>query len=76
MVTLDGVVVDRITAEARTRTPRPGLVLVALLARLLWLLGYLPGLVVTGVWFAASWSAAAVRLGWREARARPGGEGR
>jgi hypothetical protein len=76
MVVLDATAVDRITAEARTRAPRPGRTLLALLAGLLYLVGYVPATVCSAVGFAAAWSAAAVRLGWREARARPGGESR
>jgi hypothetical protein len=72
MVTIDATVVDRVSAEAR-RSVRPGVALLLALARLLWLVGYLPGLALSMASLGARWVLAAVRLGWRDAR-RPGGE--
>jgi hypothetical protein len=59
---LDRVPVDRIRDEAREI--HVGRVLLSLLVGFFWLLGWLAGKVVLGVQFCA----AAVKVGWLEAR--------
>jgi hypothetical protein len=63
---LDTVPVDRITARAREA--HPGQALIALIAGVLFGLGWLAFKVVRVLWFAAVWCAFAVAEGWREAR--------
>jgi hypothetical protein len=65
----DGVLVDRITAEAREiRFWRTVLMVIA---AVLFAIGWTVAKVFTVVWLVLTWSAAAVRVGWREAR-KPG----
>ncbi len=71
--------VDRITAQAR-QWPF-GRTMLGLLAWLLVGVGRLTYAVFAAVWLAATWSAAAVKVGWDDARAarasqvsRPGDE--
>jgi hypothetical protein len=64
---LERVPVDRIRAEARqiefART------LLTLFAGLFFVIGWVAG----RTWGAVAWSAAAVKVGWQEARKPPGG---
>lgn len=66
MAMLAEVPVERITAEARQmqfwRT------VLTLVGALLIVVGRCAYWAFAGLWLAASWSAAAVRVGWREAR--------
>jgi hypothetical protein len=64
----------RIAAQARTWTPRMVLlsVLRGLLSLVAWVLlgaGKVAYWVFAGVWLALTWSAAAVKVGWADARA-------
>lgn len=63
---LERVPIEEINKQARevsfTRT------LLALLAALLYALGWGAAKLVAVAWLAAAWSATAVRLGWQEAR--------
>lgn len=62
---LKGVPVDRIRAEARqirfTRT------VLTVVAGVLYGAGWLAGRLCAAVWAVVAWSAAAVKVGWREA---------
>lgn len=65
---------DRVSAHARE--VHPGRVLLTAVAAALFGLGWLAARAVTTLVAAALWSAAAVSLGWREARpgrGEPGG---
>ncbi|MGH9250131.1 MAG: hypothetical protein ACRD0W_11510 [Acidimicrobiales bacterium] len=62
---LERIPVDRINAEARD--VQVGRSLLTLIAGFFYLLGWLAGKLVVGV----AWCFAAVRVGWREARATP-----
>ena len=66
MAVLDRVPVDRITAEARE--VHPVATLLTVLAALLYGLGWTVARTFTAVWFAGSWCAVAVRVGWNDAR--------
>lgn len=70
---LERVPVDRINAEARQM--QLGRTLLTLLAGFFYLLGWLAAKVVGVVWGAIAWCAAAVKVGWVEARSRPDGGG-
>lgn len=59
--------VDRITAQARQWTP--GRTLLGLLAALLVGVGRLAFAVFAALWLAVTWTAAAVKVGWDDARA-------
>lgn len=63
---LERVPVDRITAQARE--VHIGRTLLALVAALLFGVGWLAAKIVGVLWLALAWSAVAVREGWREAR--------
>lgn len=66
MTFFDHVLTDRITVEAReVRFWRTVLTVVA---GLLYGLGWLSYKALAGLWFVAAWCAAAVRVGWQEAR--------
>lgn len=69
---LDRVPVERITDRARAA--RPGRSLLAVLAALLFALGWVAAKTVRGVWLAAAWCVCAVLVGWQEGRnvQRPG----
>jgi uncharacterized membrane protein YedE/YeeE len=67
---LDRVPVDEINTRAReTHFWRTVLTVVA---GLLFGLGWVAAKACAVVWLACTWSAAAVAIGWREARRRPG----
>ncbi|MFW6033982.1 MAG: hypothetical protein ACOC9R_02500 [bacterium] len=68
---LERVPVERITAEAREL--HPGRTLLTLIAGLLYLIGWLVGKIFTVVWVAVTWSFAAVKVGFVEARKPDGG---
>lgn len=57
---------DAITAEARSHPVRPGRAVLTVIAAALIGIGY----ATASVFFAASWCGAAVKLGWRDARAK------
>lgn len=69
MTVFDGVLVDRITAEARQI--RFWRTVLTAIAAILFAIGWTVGKVFTVLWLAVTWSAAAVKVGWREAR-KPG----
>lgn len=78
MAVIDGVLADRVAAEARPVQLHPGRALLSFLAGALYLVGWLPSKALHLAGRAVGWSAAAVRLGWRDARTRPvddGGDG-
>ncbi|MBO0813679.1 MAG: hypothetical protein J2P30_00780 [Actinobacteria bacterium] len=56
---------DAITAEARAHPVRPGRAVLTVIAAVLIGIGW----TAASVCFAASWCGAAVKLGWRDARA-------
>ncbi|MFG1776624.1 hypothetical protein ACGFIG_09365 [Micromonospora sp. NPDC049048] len=58
--------VDRITAQARQWAP--GRTLLGLLAAVLVGVGRLAFAVFAALWLAATWCAAAVKVGWDDAR--------
>jgi uncharacterized membrane protein YedE/YeeE len=62
----DQVMTQRITSEAREmhfwRT------VLTIIAGLLFGFGWVAAKALTGVWFVAAWCAAAVRVGWKQAR--------
>jgi hypothetical protein len=64
---LEAVPVDRVRAEAREL--HPGWTLLTLLVGLFWVVGWLAGKAVVGLVFCA----AAVKVGYQEARAPTGG---
>lgn len=66
-ITLERVPVDRITARARAASfPK---VLVAVIAGLLFGLGWLAFKAFAVAWFALVWTAAAIAEGWLSAKA-------
>lgn len=71
MTVLDRIPLERITAEARRihfwRT------VLTILAGVLYGLGWLAGKAVIVGWFALAWTAAAIKVGWQEARKEPSG---
>lgn len=71
---IERIPLERITTEARevhfART------VATFIAGLLWMLGWAVAKVFGVVWFAAAWSATAVKVGWDEGRkARVAGGG-
>lgn len=82
MALLDDTVVTRISADARQVRPdevaaRAARLLLTLVASLLFAVGWCAAKTVAGVWLAAVWTFAAVRVGWQEARkSRPDRPGR
>jgi hypothetical protein len=62
---LERVPVDRISAEARQ--VQLGRTLLTLLAGFFYVLGWLAGKAIGGL----AWCAAAVKVGWQEARPKP-----
>ena len=66
MTVLDAVPVGRITERARAANPLA--VVVALIAGLLFGLGWLAFKVVRVLWFAVAWCAFALAEGWNTAR--------
>lgn len=73
MTVLDAVPLDAITRDARDI--RFGRSVLLAVAGLLFGLGWIVRKAFGVVWLAAAWSFAAVRLGWRAAKARPAREG-
>lgn len=66
MTFFDQVLTERITAEARqTHFWRTVLTVIA---GLLFGLGWIAYKTFAGLWFVACWCAAAVKVGWQEAR--------
>ena len=61
--------VDEITKQARD--VKPGQVVLALIASVLFGLGWLIAKLFTLAFFCGAWSAVAIRTGWREARHEP-----
>lgn len=70
---LDRVPVDRISVEARDI--HLGRTLLTIVALVLWGIGWVAGKALVVVWAAVAWSAAAVKVGWADAR-QPAGEHR
>lgn len=64
MAFLDEVMVEQISADARTVDPAR--VLLTAVAAVFFALGWVAAKVFGGVWLALVWSALAVRAGWRE----------
>lgn len=69
-VLLERVPVDRI--NSRAVEIRPGLVLLSVVGGLLYALGWLAAKTFTLLLTAAVWSAAAVEVGWQDARRSSG----
>jgi hypothetical protein len=65
---LDRVPVSRITEDAKQ--VRFGRTLLALIAGLLYGLGWLTAKAFGLVWFALAWAGTAVKIGWVDARGR------
>lgn len=82
MALVDDTVVTRISAEAREVRPgevaaRAARLLLTVLASLLFALGWCAAKAVALLWLSATWTVAAVRVGWQEARKpRPDRPGR
>lgn len=69
MVTLDATLPARVTAQARDiRFTR---VLAVLFTGLFYALGWSAAKLLGAAWLCLTWPAAAVRLGWQEARTKP-----
>jgi hypothetical protein len=66
MAVLQRVPIDRITVEAKQ--VRPGRTILLAIAGLLYALGWLAAKAFGLVWFAAVWTATAVKVGWSDAR--------
>ena len=62
--------VEQITARARAI--RPGRTVLTVIAAVLYGIGWVAAKVFGVVWLAATWCAAAVQIGWEEARTPPG----
>lgn len=71
---LDRVPVNRITAEARQI--HPGRAVLAVFGGLLYAVGWVLAKIVVVVWLAAVWVAAAVKVGWQDARPPKSGKSR
>jgi hypothetical protein len=61
---------DRVALEARELRPRPGRAAILVVASLFFALGWLAGVVLTGLWLALAYSFTAARLGWRQGRSQ------
>lgn len=61
----DTIPVDEITAQARDA--RPARTLLTIIAGVLFGLGWLAARVFAVLWLALTWSATAVRVGWKAA---------
>lgn len=66
MVTVDTVVLDRITSQAREI--RFSRVLLTVLASVFYAVGWLTARTFGVVWLAMTWAAVAVKVGWQEGR--------
>jgi hypothetical protein len=64
MVTVDTVVLDRITTQARQI--RFSRVLLTVVASLLYGIGWITARAFGVLWLALTWSAVAVKVGWQE----------
>lgn len=69
MVTVDTVVVDRITAQAREI--RFSRVFLTVLAGVFYALGWITARAFGVIWLAMTWTAVAVKVGWQEGRKTP-----
>lgn len=67
---IDRVPVDRITAEARNI--HAGRALLTLVAAVLFAVGWITAKVFIVTWAAIAWGAAAVKIGWQDARRSSG----
>jgi hypothetical protein len=74
MAVLDHVPMHRIQADVREL--HPGRALLTIIGGVLYLLGFLPAKAYYALLAAVAWSMAAVRVGWTDARHRPGGQRR
>lgn len=63
---IDRIPLERITTEARE--VHFGRTVATFIAGLLWMLGWVVAKAFGVVWFAAAWSATAVKVGWDEGR--------
>jgi high-affinity nickel permease len=70
MAFLDEALTERITVQAREI--RFWRTVAMVLAGLLWGLGFLTAKAFGLLWFAAAWSATALRVGWAEGRKTAG----
>jgi hypothetical protein len=61
--------VERVESEARQ--VKPGRLVLTLIAAVLYVVGWLIGWVFRGVWLVVSWSIAACKVGFSEARHPP-----
>lgn len=66
MVTVDTVVLDRITTQAREI--RFSRVLLTVLASMFYALGWVTARGFGVIWLAMTWTAVAVKVGWTEGR--------
>ena len=66
MVTVDTVVLDRITTQAREI--RFSRVLLTVLASVFYVIGWTAARTFGVVWLAMTWTAVAVKVGWQEGR--------
>lgn len=73
MTVLDRVPVERITAEARQ--VEFGRMLLTLIGAVFYAVGWVAAKVFGVLWFAAAWSATAVKVGWQDGRSPRGREG-
>lgn len=69
MVTVDTVVLDRITTQAREI--RFSRVFLTVLASMFYGLGWITAKTFGVVWLAMTWTAVAVKVGWTEGRRKP-----
>lgn len=69
MVTVDTVVLDRITTQAREI--KFSRVLLTVLAGIFYGLGWITARAFGVIWLAMTWTAVAVKVGWQEGRKTP-----
>jgi hypothetical protein len=69
MVTVDTVVLDRITTQARQI--RFSRVALTVLAGMFFAVGWVAAKTFGAVWLAMTWTAVAVKVGWQEGRKTP-----
>jgi len=70
---IERVPLERINAEAQEINLAKTLLTV--LAGVLWLIGWVAGKIIGTVVVAITWSLAAVKVGWADARSRPAAGG-